>query len=369
MNAKEIARRRIRNSRLTGDRFAAPDEAVRWHLAMQAQEYGPAMWSIGQRSKGLRQADVDAALTEGAIVRTHVLRATWHFVARDDIRWLLALSGPRVQQSNAGRHRQLGLDVRTFARAEKAVTSALEGGGRLTRNELAAVFERRKLDPGGQRMPYLLMHCELIGLIGSGGRSGKQQTYALLDERIPTGERRRFDRDGAVIELVRRYLASHGPATVKDLSWWSGLTMTDLRAALGALEDEVTSDEVDGLTFWSASSERGRRPPAARGVHLLQTYDELVVGFTESRFHGDTSGELARQAWSARTFPTGVFLLDGRVGGHWRRTIEAKRVHTSFHTYGGIGAAGAGALESAAKRLGRFVGLPVSIEISRFRPP
>ena len=259
-----IARRRIRNSRLTGERFTAPDEAVRWHLAMQAQEYGPAMWSIGQRSKGLREADVDRALTEGTIVRTHVLRPTWHFVAADDIRWLLALSGPRVQQGNAGRLRQLGLDARTLARSEKVVASALEGGNRLTRDELATVFDRRKLDRGGQRMPYLLMHCELVGLIGSGGRKGKQQTYALLDERVPAGGRR-LDRDEAVVELVRRYLASHGPATVKDLSWWSGLTMTDLRAALGSLGDEVASDEVDGLTFWSTASERSRRPPAARG--------------------------------------------------------------------------------------------------------
>ena len=217
-------------------------------------------------------------------------------------------------------------------------------------------------------MPYLLMHCELVGLIGSGGRKGKQQTYALLDERIPAGGRR-LDRDEAVVELVRRYLASHGPATVKDLSWWSGLTMTDLRAALGSLEDEVASDEVDGLTFWSSVSERSRRPSAARGVHLLQTYDELVVGYTESRFHGDTSGDLARQAWSDRTYPTGVFLLHGRIGGHWRRTIEPKRVRASFHTYGAVSGDDARTLESAAARLGRFLGLPVTVEISRFRPP
>lgn len=367
MNAQQIARRRIRNSRLAGARFEAPDEAVGWHLAMQAQEYGPAMWSIGQRSKGLREADVDLALTEGTIVRTHVLRPTWHFVAADDIRWLLALSGPRVLQGNAGRLRQLGLDARTLARSEKVVTSALEGGNRLTRDELAEVFDRRKVDPGGQRMPYLLMQCELVGLIGSGGRKGKQQTYALLDERVPAGGPR-LEREEAVVELVRRYLTSHGPATVKDLSWWSGLTMTDLRAALGSLEDEVTSDDVDGLTFWSSASERSRRASAARGVHLLQTYDELVVGYTESRFHGDTSGHLARQAWSDRSFPTGVFLMDGRVGGHWRRTIEAKRVRVEMHTYRKVTATDAEALGSAATRLGRFVGLPVELEISRFRP-
>ncbi|MCD6021348.1 MAG: hypothetical protein K0R20_1058 [Actinomycetia bacterium] len=367
MNAGQIARRRIRNSGLTGDRFAAPEEVVRLHLAMQAQEYGPAKWSIGQRSKGVGDADVDAAVTEGTIVRTHVLRPTWHFVARDDIRWLLALSGPRVQRGNAGRYTQLGLDARTLSRAEAVVSSALEGGNRLTRDELAAAFDRSKLDRDGQRMPYLLMHCELTGLIGSGGRKGKQHTYALLDERVPP-EPHTLDRDDALVELVRRYLGSHGPATVKDMSWWSGLTMTDIRHAIELLGDEVASDEVDGLSFLSASSERSTRPSTAGGAHLLQTYDELVVGYTESRFHGESVGDLARQAWSDRTYPTGVFLLRGRVFGHWRRTLDAKRIRVAIHTYAEITAADERSLGSATDRLGRFVGLPVEVEISRFHP-
>jgi hypothetical protein len=365
MNAQQIARRRIRNSRLTGDRFAAPDEAVRWHLAMQAQEYGPATWSIGQRSKGIGHADVDRALIDGTIVRTHVLRPTWHFIGRDDVRWLLALSGPRVQQGNAGRYRQLGLDARTLTRAEKVIASALEGGNRLTRDELAAVLERKKLDREGQRMPYFLMHCELEALICSGGRKGKQQTYALLDERVPAGGPR-YDREDAVVELIRRYLTSHGPATVKDLSWWSGLTMTDIRAALEGLGDEVGAEELDGLSFWSVSSERGLRPAAVRGAQLLQTYDELVVGYTQSRFHGETVGELAREAWNDRTYPSGAFLLHGRVGGHWRRTIESKRILAAIHTYRDVTAADSRALEAEGRRFGRFFGLPVTLEISRF---
>jgi hypothetical protein len=355
MNAREVARRRIRNSRLTGNRFGTPAEAVRWHLAMQAQEYGPATWSIGQRSKGIGHADIDRALTEGTIVRTHVLRPTWHFIARDDVRWLLALSGPRVLQGNAGRYRQLGLDARTLARAEKVIASALEGDNRLTRDELAAILDRRKLDREGQRMPYFLMHCELEALICSGGRKGKQQTYALLDERVPAGGPR-FDREEAVAELVRRYLTSHGPATVKDLSWWSGLTMTDIRAALAGLGDEVGAEDLDGLSFWSATSERNRRPAAVRGAQLLQTYDELVVGYTESRLHGETGGELARRAWSDRTYPSGAFLLHGRVGGHWRRTIESKRILAAIHTYRDVTAADRRAIEAEARRLGRSSG-------------
>jgi Winged helix DNA-binding domain len=363
MKPLEIARRRIRNSRLTGTGFTTPDEAVRWHLAMQAQEYGPAKWSIGQRSKGLTDQDLDEALAAGSIIRTHVLRPTWHFVARDDLRWLLALSGPRVQQGNAGRYRELGLDVRTLIRGEKVIVSALGGGDRLTRKEIAAVLDDSGIDRTGQRMPYILIHCELEAVIGSGGLAGKQQTYTLLDDRVPAGGR--FDRDDALVELVRRYLTSHGPATVKDMSWWSGLTMADLRRALELLAEEVRSETVDGVALSSIASEDSP-PPAARGAHLLQTYDELVVGYTESRFLGDPGAEKARAAWGDRTFPSGLLLLNGRIGGHWRRTIEGARVTIEVHLYEEPKRGEAKAVDKAAADLGRFLGLPANVEIKRY---
>jgi hypothetical protein len=361
MKPLEIARRRMANSRLTGGGFETPEEAVGWHLAMQAQEYGPAKWSIGQRSTGLVDADLDEAVAAGSIVRTHVLRPTWHFVARDDIRWLLALSGPRVHQGNAGRYRDLGLDERTRARAEKVIGSALEDGNRLTRNEIGAVLDDAGIDREGQRLPYILMHCELEAVICSGGLSGKQQTYALLDERAPTAPG--LDRDDALVELVRRYLKSHGPATVKDMSWWSGFTMADIRKALEMLGAEARSETLDGFVFWSSAAEEAP-PPPARGAHLLQTYDELVVGFSESRFYGDPSVDRARAAWSGRdgTLPTGGILLNGRIGGHWRRTIERTRMDVEIHLYEEPKRGDARALETAANDLGRFFGREVSLE-------
>jgi hypothetical protein len=361
MKALDIPRRRMRNSRLTGTGFASPEEAVRWHLAMQAQEYGPAKWSIGQRSTGLVDGDVDEAVAAGSIVRTHVLRPTWHFIARDDVRWLMALSGPRVQQGNAGRYRDLGLDERTRARAEAVIVSALEGGNRLTRNEIAAVLEDAGIDREGQRLPYILMHCELEAVIGSGGLSGKQQTYALLDERVPKGGG--FDRNEALAELTRRYLTSHGPSTVKDMNWWSGLTMADIRKALEMLGAEVESATVDGLEFWSVSTDD--TPPRARGAHLIQTYDEVVVGYTESRFFRDPQLESARAAWSGESdirLPTGGILLNGRIGGHWRRTIERSRISVEIHLYEAPKPSDARALEAAAADLGRFFGREVALE-------
>jgi Winged helix DNA-binding domain len=367
VNALQVARRRLRNSRLTGTRFQSPDEAVRWHLAMQAQDYGPAKWSIGQRSTGLVDGDLDAALAEGSIVRTHVLRPTWHFVARDDIRWLLALSGPRVQQGNGSRYRDLGLDERTRARGERAIASALEGGNRLTRNELGAVLDDAGIDREGQRLPYFLMHCELEAVICSGGLSGKQHTYALLDEQVP-GTVGRFDRDEALAELTRRYLQSHGPATVKDLGWWSGLTMADIRRGMDLLGSEVRSDTVDGVVLWSGAEDVASARD--RGAHLIQTYDEVVVGYTESRFLGDPALERAKAAWTGGSdipLPTGGVMLHGRIAGHWRRTLSPTRIDVEVHLYQEPTQGDARAVGAAAAELGRFFGREVVLETKRIR--
>ncbi|HEX5936672.1 MAG TPA: winged helix DNA-binding domain-containing protein [Actinomycetota bacterium] len=360
-----IARRRIHASGLAGKPFVGSTDVVGHHLAMQAQDYGPAKWAIGQRAGGLVDADVDRALAEGSIVRTHVLRPTWHFVAREDLRWLMAISGPRVQRGNAGRYRDLGLDARTRARAEKAIVAALRGGGRLTRKQLAEVLDRARIHREGQRMPYFLMHCELELVICSAGLEGKQQTYGFVDERVPAGGSQ--DPEDAVHELVRRYLASHGPATVKDLGWWSGFTMSALKAALGDLGDDVRSEEIDARTYWSVAGEEARSRPV-RGAHLLQTYDELVVGYTESRFVGDPAAAAARQAWLGRDLPSGLFLLNGRVGGHWRRTIGPKRVDVEAYFYERPTKSALTALEREADRFGRFVGREVVLRTDVFMP-
>jgi hypothetical protein len=203
------------------------------------------------------------------------------------------------------------------------------------------------------------MHCELEGIICSGGLSGKQHTYALLDERVPTGPR--FDRDDALVELVRRYLSSHGPATVKDLSWWSGLTMAQVRRGVELLGPQLISEETDGLTVWSVVSEDAP-PPRPRGAHLLQPYDELVVGFSESRFLGDPRAALARAAWKDRTVPSGIVLLDGRLAGHWRRSVTRAAVGIEAFLYGSPGPRDGRRLNAAAADLGRFLTRGVTVD-------
>ncbi len=359
MKGLEIARRRMRNSRLTGTSFHAPDEAVHWHGAMQAQDYGPAKWSIGQRSSGVVDEDLDDALASGSIVRTHVLRPTWHFVARDDLRWLLALTSPRVHKHNQRRYRELQLDERTLARCEALIASALEGGNRVTRETIAGILRAAGIDTSGQRLPYILMHCELEAVICSGGLVGKQHTYALVDERVPDDPR--FDHDDALVELARRYLTSHGPATVQDLRWWSSLPVAQVKKALDMLGSEVQSETVDGVELWSIASD-DTRPQRARGARLLHSYDELIVGYTDSRFFGDPRAAAARAAWRDRSLPTGIVLLDGGVCGHWRRTMGKDAIRVEVLVYEALKPGEVRALEAAAKNLGQFVGRRVALE-------
>jgi hypothetical protein len=360
MNDLGVARRRIRNSRLAGASFDAPDEAVRWHGAMQAQDYSLAKWSIGQRVPGLADGDVDRALEAGTLVRTHVLRPTWHFVAPDDVRWMLALTGPRVLQHVGPRQRQLELDHRTLTRCEVLIASALQGGNHLTRDAIGGVLAGAGIDASGQRLPHILLHCELQGVICSGGLAGKRHAYALLDERV--SKDRPLNGEEALVELARRYLQSHGPATVQDLRWWSSLTIANIKKALHLLGSEVQSEMIDGITFWSvatseSSSRRGRRG------HLLQAFDELLVGYTESRYFGDPRAAAARAAWTNPSLPNGVVLVNHGVAGHWKRTVDKGSISVRVVVYEDLTSAGGRAVEAAAARFGRFLGRQARLEV------
>ncbi len=360
MKAPHVIPRRLRNSGLTSQRFRSPDEVVAWHGAMQAQEYGLAKWSIGQRARDVVDEDVDRALDAATVIRTHVLRPTWHFVAAHDIRWMLALTAPRVRRNRASRFRELGLDQPTLSRCQGVMESALAGDRRLTRQELGRVLAAAGIDTSDQRLPYILLHGELEAVVCSGGLSGKQHTYALFDERVPTGPR--FDYDEALVELVRRYLQSRGPATAQDLRWWSSLPMADIRNALHQLGSDVRSEVIEGTTFWLLSADT----PSPRGgsrVHFLQLYDETLVGYTESRFFGDPRAAAAREAWRDRSLPTGVLLIQGGVAGHWRRTLKKDLVTLEIFLYDEPSPAIVRRIEAAAAEMGRFLGRPAGVEL------
>jgi hypothetical protein len=359
MNKEDIPHLRLRNLRLEGDPLAAPEDAVGWLCAVQSQDFGPAKWSLAQRTGGLGDADVDRAFADGAILRTHILRPTWHFVLPADIRWMLELTAPRVHALNGYPYRRLGLDEDTVKRSGALLAGALRGGVHLTRKQLATTLERGGVDLGGFRLGYLLMHAELRGLICSGAPSGKQQTYALLEERAPRAEPR--TRDQALAELTLRYFTSHGPATVKDFGWWSSLTVADIRRGLELVGARLQQEVVDGVAFWSAGSAPAA-PPASPRVHLLQGYDEYLVGYTQSKPLLNLAGRALVQD---RPVFNGVAILDGQVAGHWKRTINRAALAVEVALYEPFDDVQAKALQAAADRQGEFLGLPATVTTTR----
>ncbi|MFN2546390.1 MAG: winged helix DNA-binding domain-containing protein [Myxococcales bacterium] len=259
----DLLRVRLRNQRLVGPRCRTPAEVVGWFGAVQAQDYAAAKWALALRTRRATERDVEAAFDRRDIIRTHVLRPTWHFVLPEDLRWMLALTAPRVKQAMAFHGRWLGIDDKAISRAKARLENALAGGRQLTRAELA-----RLLHATGPKLAHLVMFAELDAVVCSGPRRGKQFTYALVDERCPPATP--LDGDEALGRLAERYFRSHGPALPRDFAWWSGLTAAGARRAI----------DIAGLTArdgrWSKSWTPSRAGPVA---HFLPNFDEFLVAY------------------------------------------------------------------------------------------
>jgi DNA glycosylase AlkZ-like len=312
------------------------------------------------RARGASDEAVERAFAAGAILRTHVLRPTWHFVLPADIRLLLTATAPRIKAGNAGRYRQLGLDDGTLRRGSQALVAALRGGQQLTRSEAAAVFSDAGISPENQRLPYLLMAAELDALVCSGPRRDRQHTYMLLEERAP--EAPDPAREEALAELARRFFTGHGPATAKDFAVWASLTLAEARASIEAAGPVLRREEAGGLELWAAADGL-RRAPRLRSpiVHLLQGYDEYIMGYTQ------TKGLLARpgSSWAPATPPVFglVILLDGRVAGFWKRSVRRDEVVIRAAPLEPLDAAESRALEAEAARYGEFLGLAARLHM------
>src|SRR6185503_5208433 len=244
MTELNITGLRLANQKLSTSTFKSPAEVVSWLGAVQAQDYAGAKWAVALRAPGLTDSDIEQAFTDGKILRTHVMRPTWHFVLPEDIRWMLELTAPRVLAAIAYMDRQLGLDKAIIKRSNAILAKALQGGNQLTRAELGSILQRSRVNTDDLRLGHLLSHAEVDGIICSGGRRGKQFTYALIDERAPRA--RTLKRDEALAELTRRYFVSHGPATVQDFVWWSGLTTADARNGLEMNKSRLIQETANG---------------------------------------------------------------------------------------------------------------------------
>ena len=353
-----IPGRRLHAQRLIGQPFTAPVDAVRWLGAVQAQDYAGAKWALGLRSSGATEADLDLLFDAGAILRTHVMRPTWHFVLPEDIRWLLHLTGRRVRLGLVARYRELELDDNVVARASAAFAAALAGGRHLTRPGLGEVLREAGVSPDGQRLPHLLMRAEMDGLIVSGPRTGKQFTYALLEERVPKAPIR--DRAEALAELTQRYFRSHGPAQVQDFAWWSGLSMADTRKGIALAGKALEHQVIESKDYWF-DAEAGPAGTAAGRAHLLPNFDEYSVAYRDRSAMVRADRPFDPAFFSFGSILANIVTVGGVVRGAWRRTLARSGVRIEIRVLDGLGTSDTAAVAAAGRRMGRFFQLPVEI--------
>ena len=326
MTNADIINYRLFNQRLTETKFTKPQEIVSWLGAVQAQEYAMSKWAIGLRLKDVCDADVEQAFNSGQILRTHLMRPTWHFVSPADIRWLLALTAPRVHAFNAYQYRKEGLDSHTFNKCNDIMVKALEGSKYLTRPALQEILKQNGIVAEGIALSCIMMQAELDGIICSGPRQGKQFTYALLDERVlPT---KPFNKEEALAELSLRYFTSRAPATVQDFVWWSGLTNKEAKAGIATLPAEFVHKVFDGQEYIFAPINFTNLSPL-RPSFLMPDYDEYGISYKNRSAIMHPNATPPKN--DKDTLPYNrVFIIDGIIAGSWKRTIKGSTVEVEI---------------------------------------
>ena len=358
MTNLKIAQQRLHNQHLSRAGFETPDEVVKWFGAVQAQEYALAKWALGLRMQQATDEDLEQAFTEGIILRTHIMRPTWHFVTPEDIRWIQALTAPRVNVVNGSMYRQLELDERLFWRSNEVMVKALEGGKQLTRSELGLALEQAGIVATGIRLGYIIHRAELEALVCSGARRGKQLTYALVAERAP--QAKTLPRDEALAELTRRYFMSHGPAQAQDFVWWSGLTAAEAKTGLEMVKSELSQEVIEGRTYW-CSPAITPAPLVSPMAYLLPAYDEYTVAYKDRS--AVLEPVLAESMKMEILNP--AIVINGRVVGTWKRSLEKEMVTLRPNLFGPLEPAETQALAEAAQRYERFLGMSVKLNDER----
>jgi hypothetical protein len=351
MKSKDIAAFRLASQRLSESKLETPGDVVAWMGAIQAQDYEMAKWAVGLRLPGATVGCVQAAIDRGDIIRTHLLRPTWHLVASDDYAWLLELTAPRIRAAMRSRHRQLELTEAVIAKSEAIFVKQMRGGKHASRRVLIAALGEAGIATDENRASHIFLLAELDGVLCSGQDVSGRPTYALRPERVPIAKS--LPRDGALAVLAKRYFISRGPATLQDFVWWSGLAAGEAKQALESIKGELDSAVVEARTYWS----RGPSGPyAARPVSalLLPAYDEFLLGYR------DRSAVLSEEARTKAISSNGLFwpvvLIDGRAAGLWKRTAKKDAVAVDVDLFERPRRETKDSIEAAAARYGRFLG-------------
>ncbi len=359
MNVSDIINYRLFNQQIARTAFSTPQQIVSWMVAMQAQEYAMSKWAIGLRLGDVTDADVEKAFNDGEILRTHLLRPTWHFATPDDIRWLIELTGPRIRKAMTYYERELELDNQLFKKCNDIIGKALTGGNHLTRTALCDLLINNGISLNGRQMGHVMMNAEMDCLVCSGKRQGKQFTYALFDERAPT--RLSIDMDEALLLLAQRYFASRGPATLKDFSVWSGLTITDAKKAGSMLDNnEFTKETFNDIEYIlkRETLEMALDAASAKKIQksfLMPDYDEYGMGYID-RTAIFNPIKLSSEFRKKNPVFDRMVIVDGIIEGTWKRTVKAKSVVVETYLFRELSKVKSEAVKKSVNRFVKFTG-------------
>jgi len=362
MTNAEITTHRIFNQQIEGSKFHTPKELVGWMGAMQAQDFPMAKWAIGLRVPGSTERIVEAAYNCGDIIRTHLMRPTWHIVSADDIHWMLELSAPQIKPLLRSRDKQLELDESTYAKSNSLLEKILANGQSMNREALILEFNQIHIRTDENRLSHIMFRAELDGIVCSGPLKGNKPTYALLADRVPG--RNVFTRDEALAALADRYFKSHGPATLRDFVWWSGLPVRDARKALEMIRTGLISETIGPDTYWLPRS-FSASCPGRSSIHLLPSFDEFLIGYTNRRAAISTVDH--QKAISINGIFRPVMLVNGQVAGLWKRNFLKNTVKIETQHFQILDNGTKMGIEKAATRYGLF--LDKKAELSRQSVP
>lgn len=342
---------RLLSQLLITKKFDDPQTILEYFGAMQSQDFSAAKWSLGIRLKNYTNINIGKAYDEGTILRTHIMRPTWHFVAPSDIRWIQKLTSPRVKTLMGHYNRRLELTDKVFAKSDIAIAKALQNHNYLTRQELKKVLENVGIATDVQRLAHLAAWAELDGLITSGPIKGKQFTYALVDERI--AKTKEISREESLSRLTLKYFQSHGPAQIKDFAWWSGLTVKDANGGISLVESKLSNITLNGKIYWFLKDDQIIENEI-QNVFLLSVYDEYFIGYTDRS--NILSENYKRELPVGNALLTSLLIINGQVQGTWKRKINKNTVEFRVTSFKKINLNVKEAVEQEAKKYAKFFG-------------
>ena len=321
MTTPEIAHLRLSNQALLNAATSTPQALVSKMGAIQAQDYPMAKWAIGTRLADANEAKIDKAIHTGTIIRTHILRPTWHFVAARDIAWMLELTAPHVKTIVSSGNKGVGLTADILKKSNKIIAQALKGNIHLTRDKLKTLLETAKIPCNDNRASHIFAWAELEGVICSGRPEGSKQTYALLEERVKATKT--LSRSDALAKLAERYFTAHGPASLKDFIWWSGLSVVDAKNALEQNKKKLTEIATKEDIYWTKNTEASVASTNDSSL-LLPSFDEYLIGYKNRT--AAIPLDLQSRAFTNNGIFRPIIVVNGQVKGIWSRVVVKDKV-------------------------------------------